>query len=185
MSWCWSKLTSQVDYCASKFACVGLDEALRVELAVQVSFAFTLKWVAICHQVLDWEAVIRYRVELAEQVAGVWGVLGGVLRIRFAFIILHGTCHVTQKPAFNIKWQSKFYSQGNSKFIKTTAVCPYYISTGMFSGVASKIIPILDPEFVASSVVDATLSNKEIILLPWWSTYLFMLKVISIISFVA
>ena len=72
-------------------------------------------------------------------------------------------------------------SQGNSKFIKTTAVCPYYISTGMFSGVASKIIPILDPEFVASSVVDATLSNKEIILLPWWSTYLFMLKVLSII----
>ena len=51
----------------------------------------------------------------------------------------------------------------------------------MFSGVASKIIPILDPEFVASSVVDATLSNKEIILLPWWSTYLFMLKVLSII----
>ena len=77
--------------------------------------------------------------------------------------------------------KSKFNSQGNSKFIKTTAVCPYYISTGMFSGVASKIIPILDPEFVASSVVDATLSNKEIILLPWWSTYLFMLKV-SIIS---
>ena len=53
----------------------------------------------------------------------------------------------------------------------------------MFSGVASKIIPILDPEFVASSVVDATLSNKEIILLPWWSTYLFMLKVNSIIFF--
>ena len=26
----------KVDYCASKFACVGLDEALRVELAVQV-----------------------------------------------------------------------------------------------------------------------------------------------------
>ena len=69
------------------------------------------------------------------------------------------------------------FNQGNSKFIKTTAVCPYYISTGMFSGVSSKIIPILDPEFVASSVVDATLSNKEIILLPWWSTYLFMLKV--------
>ena len=86
----------------------------------------------------------------------------------------------------NICAKTEFHSQGNSKFIKTTAVCPYYISTGMFSGVASKIIPILDPEFVASSVVDATLSNKEIILLPWWSTYLFMLKVmISIISFVA
>jgi len=89
-----------VDYCASKFACVGLDEALRVELAVQ----------------------------------------------------------------------------GNSQYIKTTVVCPYYISTGMFSGVSSKIIPILEPDFVATSVVDATLANKEIVLLPWWTTYLFMLK---------
>ena len=48
-----------VDYCASKFAAVGLDEALRVELFVQ----------------------------------------------------------------------------GHSDYIKTTVVCPYYISTGMFEGV--------------------------------------------------
>ena len=33
----------------------------------------TSNWVGTCHQVLDWEAVIRYRVELAEQVWGVWG----------------------------------------------------------------------------------------------------------------
>merc|ERR1719308_418411 len=52
-----------VDYCSSKFAAVGLDEAFRVELAVQ----------------------------------------------------------------------------GHSDYIKTTVVCPYYISTGMFSGVYSKI----------------------------------------------
>ena len=49
----------QVDYCSSKFAAVGLDEALRVELSVQ----------------------------------------------------------------------------GHSDYIKTTVVCPYYISTGMFAGV--------------------------------------------------
>ena len=35
---CQFKLISQVDYCASKFACVGLDEALRVELSVQVHY---------------------------------------------------------------------------------------------------------------------------------------------------
>merc|ERR1711970_626535 len=72
-----------VDYCASKFAAVGIDEALRVELFVQ----------------------------------------------------------------------------GHSDYIKTTVVCPYYISTGMFSGVYSKIIPILEPDFVADQVVDGTLSN--------------------------
>ena len=27
---------SKVDYCATKFACIGLDEALRVEMLVQV-----------------------------------------------------------------------------------------------------------------------------------------------------
>ena len=48
-----------VDYCASKFAAVGLDEAFRVEM----------------------------------------------------------------------------YVQGHSDYIKTTVVCPYYISTGMFAGV--------------------------------------------------
>ncbi|XP_023342973.1 short-chain dehydrogenase/reductase family 16C member 6 isoform X2 [Eurytemora carolleeae] len=57
-----------VDYCASKFAAVGLDEAFRVELFVQ----------------------------------------------------------------------------GHSEYIKTTVVCPYYISTGMFAGVQSKLVPILN-----------------------------------------
>jgi len=89
-----------VDYCSSKFAAVGLDEAFRVELAVQ----------------------------------------------------------------------------GHSDYIKTTVVCPYYISTGMFSGVYSKLIPILEPEFVADSVVDATMANKEILLLPWWAMFLLVLK---------
>ena len=32
----------QVDYCASKFACVGLDEALRVETLVQVIYRLCL-----------------------------------------------------------------------------------------------------------------------------------------------
>jgi len=89
-----------VDYCATKFACVGLDEALRVEMLVQ----------------------------------------------------------------------------GSSDFIKTTVVCPAYINTGMFDGVQSKIIEILDPQFVADQVVDATLSNKAILMLPWWTSYLIMLK---------
>jgi all-trans-retinol dehydrogenase (NAD+) len=89
-----------VDYCASKFAAVGLDESFRVELFVQ----------------------------------------------------------------------------GHSDYIKTTVVCPYYISTGMFSGVYSKVVPILEPEFVADRVVSAVLTNKEMVLLPWWSMILLLLK---------
>ena len=41
----------------------------------------------------------------------------------------------------------------------------------------SKLIPILEPEFVADSVVDATMTNKEILLLPWWAMFLLVLKV--------
>merc|ERR1712130_782894 len=91
-----------VDYCSSKFAAVGLDEAFRVELAVQ----------------------------------------------------------------------------GHSDYIKTTVVCPYYISTGMFAGVQSKLIPILEPEFVADNVISAVLTNKQIVLLPWWSYMLIALKAV-------
>merc|ERR1712130_836019 len=91
-----------VDYCSSKFAAVGLDEAFRVELFVQ----------------------------------------------------------------------------GHSDYIKTTVVCPYYISTGMFAGVQSKLIPILEPEFVADNVISAVLTNKQIVLLPWWSYMLIALKAV-------
>lgn len=89
-----------VDYCSSKFAAVGLDEAFRVEMTVQ----------------------------------------------------------------------------GHADYIKTTVICPYYISTGMFAGVFCKIIPILDPDFVADSVVEATLGNHEVVLLPWWTMFLIILK---------
>merc|ERR1712126_435222 len=91
-----------VDYCSSKFAAVGLDEAFRVEMNVQ----------------------------------------------------------------------------GHSDYIKTTVICPYYISTGMFAGVQSKIIPILEPEFVADSVVAGVLANKEVVMLPWWAFILVSLKAV-------
>merc|ERR1719158_1404152 len=89
-----------VDYCASKFANIGMDEALKVELMVQ----------------------------------------------------------------------------GLDSTIKTTVVCPYYISTGMFQGVSPKVIPILEPEYVAEEIVKAILMNKPMLLLPWWSSILVTLK---------
>ena len=91
-----------VDYCGSKFAAVGIDEAFRVEL----------------------------------------------------------------------------YTQGHSDYIKTTCVSPYYTNTGMFDGVHSKVLPILEPEYVADRAVAAILTNREILLLPWWGMFLLLLKVI-------
>jgi len=89
-----------VDYCSSKFAAVGLDEAFRVEI----------------------------------------------------------------------------FTQGHSEYIKTTCICPYYINTGMFSGVQSKIIPILEPSYVADRAVNGILSNQEVVLVPGWTFMLIALK---------
>ncbi|KAJ8277655.1 hypothetical protein GJAV_G00078140 [Gymnothorax javanicus] len=53
--------------------------------------------------------------------------------------------------------------------IKTTIVCPFVIDTGMFDGCNSKwprMIPILNPNYVARKIVDAILTNQVYLLLP-------------------
>ncbi|XP_068236659.1 short-chain dehydrogenase/reductase family 16C member 6-like [Palaemon carinicauda] len=86
----WIGANGLVDYCSSKFAAVGFDEALRLELKAE-------------------------------------GATG----------------------------------------IKTTVVCPIYISTGMFEGVVTNsLFPILSPEWVASEAVDATLMDVPVLMLP-------------------
>ena len=89
-------LEKLVDYCSSKFAAIGLDDALKTELKVR----------------------------------------------------------------------------GHAGYIKTTLVCPYIISTGMFEGVQSKIVPILEPDFVAESAVQGIITNKPQVILPWWCSIL-------------
>ena len=41
-----------------------------------------------------------------------------------------------------------------------TTIAPYYINTGMFDGVKSRIIPVLKPEYVAKRVIRAIEKNK-------------------------
>ena len=44
--------------------------------------------------------------------------------------------------------------------VRMTTVAPYYIKTGMFDGVKSKIFPLLEPEYVARKVIRAIEKNK-------------------------
>ncbi|CAG0924016.1 unnamed protein product, partial [Notodromas monacha] len=60
--------------------------------------------------------------------------------------------------------------------VKTTCVCPYYVATGMFDGVRSKILPILQPEYVIKEVVNAMLTDQEMIVLPRIGNFLIFLK---------
>ncbi|CAG2117732.1 unnamed protein product, partial [Medioppia subpectinata] len=50
--------------------------------------------------------------------------------------------------------------------IKSTVVCPYFINTGMFAGVSSSIIPIMEPTWVADEIMAAVLTNQEMLVLP-------------------
>lgn len=51
------------------------------------------------------------------------------------------------------------------KNIQVTTIMPYYISTGMFAGVKSKI-PILEPEAAALTIVKAIENNRKMVTLP-------------------
>lgn len=54
----------------------------------------------------------------------------------------------------------------NKTGVKTTVVCPYYINTGMFNGVKSNMIPLLEPGYVADKIVEAILTDQKVLMLP-------------------
>uniref|UniRef100_T1JB39 Uncharacterized protein n=1 Tax=Strigamia maritima TaxID=126957 RepID=T1JB39_STRMM len=72
----------------------------------------------------------------------------------------------------------ELYADGR-KNIQTTVVCPYFISTGMFDGINSKIFPILTPEGVADSIVNAVLTNTKMIVLPKYGYLLVIVKTLA------
>lgn len=56
--------------------------------------------------------------------------------------------------------------QESKSGVKVTTVTPYYINTGMFEGVRSRVLPILKPEKVARKVLRAIERNKIMLGMP-------------------
>lgn len=56
--------------------------------------------------------------------------------------------------------------QQQNKNIFVTTIAPYYINTGMFDGVKS-IVPILNPEKVAKSIIRGIERKRIFISMPW------------------
>lgn len=53
--------------------------------------------------------------------------------------------------------------------VKTTVVCPYYVDTGMFEGVRTRVpllLPILKQEQVALRIADAIATDRRVLVLP-------------------
>jgi len=51
--------------------------------------------------------------------------------------------------------------------VKSSVVCPWYINTGMFEGVRTlPMVPLLDPKYAASRIVDAVLKDQMVVIIP-------------------
>jgi all-trans-retinol dehydrogenase (NAD+) len=66
--------------------------------------------------------------------------------------------------------------EGARTGVVVTTVTPYYIDTGMFAGVRSRVIPILKPERVADEIVAAIERNKIFLRLPRVLNFLPLLR---------
>ncbi len=66
-----------------------------------------------------------------------------------------------------IGWSDSLRLEMNriNKNINVTTIMPYYINTGMFDGVKSKI-PILEPEATALTIIKAIEKNKKMLTIP-------------------
>lgn len=60
--------------------------------------------------------------------------------------------------------------------IHMTLICPYYINTGMFSGVRPRMVSMLDPEYVADRILEAIRKNEVWCVLPYTIRILTPLK---------
>ena len=60
--------------------------------------------------------------------------------------------------------------------IRSSIVCPWFISTGLFAGAKSDIIPFLEPEYVADCIIEGVLANDETIFIPRMMYLLYFLK---------
>lgn len=52
--------------------------------------------------------------------------------------------------------------------VRITTVAPYYIDTGMFGGVESRILPILKPKYAAEQIIKAIEKNRDFKMLMRW-----------------
>ncbi|QQO10598.1 SDR family oxidoreductase [Breznakiella homolactica] len=67
------------------------------------------------------------------------------------------------------------------KKISSTVVCPFYIDTGMFKGVKSKVpllLPILKSEYAARRIVSAILKNKKRLIMPRFVYGVYVLRLL-------
>jgi len=79
--------------------------------------------------------------------------------------------------------------KNKSNRIKTTIICPFFINTGMFDGVKSKVgflLPILDENKAAKKIFNAIKRNRQILVMPRFAYTVPILRMlpVSMLDFV-
>jgi all-trans-retinol dehydrogenase (NAD+) len=67
--------------------------------------------------------------------------------------------------------------------VKTTVVCPFFIDTGMFTGVKTRfplLLPILKPVKAAGRIVKAVLKGKKRLIMPRFVYALYLLRLMPV-----
>jgi all-trans-retinol dehydrogenase (NAD+) len=70
--------------------------------------------------------------------------------------------------------------------VKTTVVCPFYVSTGMFAGVKTRIpllLPILDPDYVVNRIVEAVRRDRRRLILPRFVYLTWLVRILPVAVF--
>jgi all-trans-retinol dehydrogenase (NAD+) len=70
--------------------------------------------------------------------------------------------------------------------VKTTIVCPFYVSTGMFAGVRTRIpllLPILEPDYVVTRIVEAVRRDRRRLLLPRFVYLTWLVRLLPVPAF--
>lgn len=69
--------------------------------------------------------------------------------------------------------------------VKTTCICPFFINTGMFDGVQSKVpwlLPILSEQYASNRIVNAILQEEKVMLMPWSCNLIQLLRALIPVS---
>lgn len=76
----------------------------------------------------------------------------------------------------------ELFRTGYSK-IATTAVCPFFIGTGMFAGVKTRfplLLPILKPETAVKKIMKGVRRKRAYIRMPWLVNTVFLLRYLPV-----
>lgn len=65
--------------------------------------------------------------------------------------------------------------------VRTTAICPFYINTGMFDGVRTRfplLLPILNPQLVVDRIFKTMSGSEQRVILPLFTYSIFLIKIL-------